>query len=254
MQEKKGEVKKARIEIEEGRNIVIPRLRASGGNTELEIIVRAHASLSCTYLQNSISEAESSHAPSFRLKLTVHEAAHAEFHAAICGSQDAGLHLETDLVGEGASITQRTLFLGGGKQKYEMSSKTTVHAKHCNALIEAKGVLNESASARFDGGIDILQTAAGANARLVEHTLLLSPDAKMNAIPGLHIATNDVIASHAAWVTRIDDEQLFYAAARGIEGSQAQVLIVDGFVKAAVDKTPLEKIFGTKHFANTAND
>lgn len=251
-EEKSSAVRKTRITIEEGETVVIPTLRADAGTTELEVVVRPRATLSISYIQDSACDSESRSAPSFHLKLTLHKGSHAEFHAAICGGKDAVLHLETILVGERASTTQRTLFIGRGAQKYEMSSKTSVHGKHCTALIEAKGVLDESAQARFDGGIDILQSAAGANARLVEHTLLLSPNAKMNAIPGLHIATNDVIASHAASVTRIDDEQLFYAAARGIEESRAQALIVDGFIKAAISNTPLETIFGTKHYANTA--
>ena len=40
--------------------------------------------------------------------------------------------------------------------------------------------------------------------------LLLSDGAHADAIPGLEIEANDVRCTHAATVSRIDEEQLFY--------------------------------------------
>jgi len=50
------------------------------------------------------------------------------------------------------------------------------------------------------------------------------------AEPELEIRNNEVKASHAASVGRIDEEQLYYLCSRGMERKEARRLIIDGFL------------------------
>jgi Fe-S cluster assembly scaffold protein SufB len=59
--------------------------------------------------------------------------------------------------------------------------------------------------------------------------MLLSPTARCNAVPGLEIETNDVKATHAASVSPIDDEKIFYMMARGISEPEAKRMVTLGF-------------------------
>jgi Fe-S cluster assembly protein SufD len=61
--------------------------------------------------------------------------------------------------------------------------------------------------------------------------LLLSDNAKAEAIPDLEILTDDVKCSHAASISRIPESQLFYLMSRGIPRSAAEDLIVNGFLE-----------------------
>ena len=54
--------------------------------------------------------------------------------------------------------------------------------------------------------------------------------------PRLEIEANQVKASHAATVSKINEEELFYLASRGIDREEAEELIVDGFLKDITDK------------------
>ncbi|MCA9369371.1 SufD family Fe-S cluster assembly protein, partial [Candidatus Woesebacteria bacterium] len=63
-----------------------------------------------------------------------------------------------------------------------------------------------------------------------ERVLLLSDTATAETVPDLEILTDDVKCSHAASVSRIPEEQIFYLQSRGIERSTAEDMIVEGFL------------------------
>jgi Fe-S cluster assembly protein SufB/Fe-S cluster assembly protein SufD len=60
---------------------------------------------------------------------------------------------------------------------------------------------------------------------------LLDNGAKSDSIPGLEIFTNDVKATHSASVAQMDEEQIFYLATRCLSKSDAQKIIVEGFLE-----------------------
>ncbi len=79
--------------------------------------------------------------------------------------------------------------------------------------------------------IRIEENAHHAESYLAGHSILLDKGAKSDTIPGLEIFTNDVKATHAASVAQLDDEQIFYLASRGLDKSEAQKIIVEGFLE-----------------------
>lgn len=203
----------------------------------LEITLEAESELNLTYIQTGPSNGENMLA----LRITLQEGSRLNSFFAMLGCARAGLKVETHLEGDRSELCEKTIFFGNENQIFNMFSTTLMKGKHTRALVESKGILTDSSQARFDGTIHIWQSAKQANAKLNEHTLLLSPEAKMNAIPGLKIDTNDVIATHSASMTRVDDEQLFYAASRGIEEREAIRLIADGFLMSLYKGTSFEE-------------
>lgn len=161
----------------------------------------------------------------------------------VFGGAHSSIFLETELHGENSEVNERTVFWSDGSQIMDIFSTTTHFAPNSRSHIESKGIAHENSAVRFDGKIHITQPARGSNAKLLEHTLLLSPNAKMNAVPCLTIDTNDVIASHSASMTRVDDEQLFYCQSRGIPQKEGMCLIAEGFIKSVeLPETFMEKI------------
>ena len=65
---------------------------------------------------------------------------------------------------------------------------------------------------------------------------MLDRTAKVDAIPGLEIKTNDVKASHSATVSRVTEEDLFYFGSRGIAEREARRMFVEGFLGELVAK------------------
>lgn len=144
--------------------------------------------------------------------------------------------------GEYAEAENHTVYFGRKKSRVDLSTTHIHKVPGGISRIASHGILLDESYARYVGLIKILQTAPQTDAQLEEKTLLLSSDAKVDAVPGLEIGTNDVRATHSAGVTRIDEEQLFYAASRGIDEKTAIRLIAEGFLKHAFQKLPEKTI------------
>jgi len=59
---------------------------------------------------------------------------------------------------------------------------------------------------------------------------LLDRGATANCKPELEIYADDVKCAHGATVGELDPQQLFYAAARGLDPAAARALLLEGFV------------------------
>ena len=93
-----------------------------------------------------------------------------------------------------------------------------------------KGVAANGAHIRIDGMVKIGREAKKTDSFLEMRVLLLDKTSSAVAEPKLEIENNDVKASHAATVGKIDEDQLFYLGSRGIETEEAKKLIIDGFL------------------------
>lgn len=138
---------------------------------------------------------------------------------------------EVLLVGDGAQVEISGRFRAKGAQQIEVTIVLRHQAKHTRADTELKGTATDNAALKFTGRIIIDPECGDTNSFLTERILLLSDTARAEAIPDLEIQTDDVKCSHAASITRIPEEQLFYLQSRGIGRSAAQQLIVEGFLE-----------------------
>lgn len=222
-----GGFRKTSISVPAGERLELPTFTPLSGFSLIEINVLRDAELAFSLLQNDAALTGSI----TWIRVTLEERAALNSAVAILGGVASTLVLETELKGEGSHLMEQTIFFADGKETFDIFSNAQLFGKSCVAEVDSRGILAGAAQVRFDGNIRITQTAKGARARLNEHTLLLSNEAKMNAIPGLNIETNDVFANHAASMTRVDEEQLFYAAARGVSEKEATRAIAEGFLR-----------------------
>jgi Fe-S cluster assembly protein SufD len=58
----------------------------------------------------------------------------------------------------------------------------------------------------------------------------------------LEIEADDVKCSHGATAGRVDDEQVFYAQARGLTRKEAIRMIVSGFFQQVFDRITVESV------------
>ena len=106
--------------------------------------------------------------------------------------------------------------------------------KNTSGNILVKGTVKDTALAKVNGMIKIGKEGAGANSFLTEHVMLLNPGARADTNPQLEIENNDVSSRHAATVTPIDENKLFYMMARGVKREDARRLITEGFLNVAL--------------------
>lgn len=99
-----------------------------------------------------------------------------------------------------------------------------------------RGIAKNGARVRVEGMIKIDKQANGVDDFLEMKLLLLDAKSQAVAEPKLEIEANEVKASHAATVGKIDEEQVFYLESRGVKRAEAEGLIVDGFLSEVVTR------------------
>ena len=108
-------------------------------------------------------------------------------------------------------------------------------APRTHAQVELRGVATDQAALTLNAKIFIGEKCIQSTSFLTERVLLLSDQAQAVAKPELEILCNDVKCSHAASVSRIPQEQLFYLASRGIDRETAEYLVVNGWLSGRTD-------------------
>lgn len=136
-----------------------------------------------------------------------------------------------ELLGPGAHADVQGVFSAAGKDQVIINLYLIHKAPHTSAQTKLKGVARDQSSVRFFGRIKIEANCPDTQSFLEERILLLSDRAKAEAIPELEILSDDVKCSHAASISRIPAEHLFYLQSRGIQPTQAEELIVEGFLE-----------------------
>lgn len=155
------------------------------------------------------------------------------------GSQLARINTISLLKGDGSDSKSVMLFFGDLEQHLDLS----VIMQHIGAFstgeMLAKGVVSDRSYVVYRGLTDIQYGAKNASAFQRENTLILSKEARSDAIPGLEIHDNRVQAGHAATVGQIDPLLLFYLMSRGLQRRAAEKLLVDGFFQPLMERIPL---------------
>ncbi len=154
---------------------------------------------------------------------------------------------ESIFQGDGASGEDVEVVFGDNHQRYDLVSDLTHEGKSTKGRILCNSVLKDQSRSIFKGMIRIGKHAKNASAYLAGHAILLSPDAKSDAIPGLEILTNEVKATHSASVSQIDPEQIFYMMTRGISEDESKKFIVLGFIEPGISRIQSEELRDTIH-------
>jgi Fe-S cluster assembly protein SufD len=106
---------------------------------------------------------------------------------------------------------------------------------NCYSYTLSKGVLQDQAQAWFGGKIFVASEAHQTDAKLANHTLLLSDEAKMESKPELEIFCDDVKCTHGATIGSLDRQQVFYLQSRGIDKAVRESLLIQGFLQEVIN-------------------
>jgi len=160
----------------------------------------------------------------------------------ILPGESRDIDLEVDLVGEGASVEIKGLYVLGGSEKVRI--RTLVHHRvpgcHSSQLIN--GLASGQADVRFDGVIVVAPDAQRTEAYQENHNILLSADARVETLPQLEIYADDVKCSHGATIGRLDEDALFYMRSRGVPEKEARVLQMLSFLAGVIPAGREEEI------------
>lgn len=148
----------------------------------------------------------------------------------------------TILQGNGGWTDTKTISIGTGDQRQNLTSQVQHIGTHTESNMSARAVMTDEATSILNGITKIEKGAEKANGEQAERILMLSEKARGDANPILLIDEDDVKAGHAASVGRVNEEQLYYLMARGIPRKEAEKLIILGFLEPVVAEIPLSEV------------
>lgn len=105
-----------------------------------------------------------------------------------------------------------------------------------------KGAATGSSRASYEGLIEIREHCQNTHTYLQTHSLMLSKQAKIDAIPSLIVKTDDVSASHGGTVGEVDENLVFYMRTRGIDRETAIRILVEGFFEPVISQFEDERL------------
>jgi Fe-S cluster assembly protein SufD len=118
-----------------------------------------------------------------------------------------------------------------------------------------RGAATGSSRASFEGLIKINPGAQRTHTYLQIHTMMLSPKARIDAIPSVLVSSDDVSASHGGTVGELDEPSIFYMQSRGLDRAEAVRIIVEGFFEPLISELadePLQQLVREKIEARLA--
>jgi Fe-S cluster assembly protein SufD len=137
---------------------------------------------------------------------------------------------------EGADFALFGANIGGGNSTLEIVTTLQHVAPGATSHQTIRSVLGDKATGSFLGRIEVAREGQQTDAEQSVKAMLLDRGATANAKPELEIFADDVKCAHGATVGELDRNQLFYAAARGLDPIAARALLLEGFVGGLWDE------------------
>jgi Fe-S cluster assembly protein SufD len=171
-----------------------------------------------------------------RQKAVVHEQGRLQWTLGALGSRLSQVAQDVALVGRGADAQVNGVMFTEGRQQLVYNTLQHHEAPACKSDLLYKGGLQDRSRLVWRGMIKVDKAAQKTDGYQRNDNLMLSHEARADSIPGLEIEADDVRCTHGATSGRVDDEQLFYAQARGLSADEAARLVVAGFFQQVFDR------------------
>jgi Fe-S cluster assembly scaffold protein SufB len=174
---------------------------------------------------------------------------------ALLGGHLVRHHLELAVSEPGGDMAFRGLFFTEANEHLDTFAVDLHETGPSGGDVHWRGAATGASRASFEGLIQIDPGAQKTHTYLQIHTMMLSPKARLDAIPSVLVSADDVSASHGGTVGELDEASIFYMASRGLDRPTAVRLLVEGFfepVLGQLEDEPLEELVRAKIAAKLA--
>ncbi|HXD56241.1 MAG TPA: SufD family Fe-S cluster assembly protein [Solirubrobacteraceae bacterium] len=164
-------------------------------------------------------------------------------------------HLELAVSEAGGDMAFRGLFFAEEDEHLDVFAADLHETGPSGGDVHWRGAATGESRASFEGLIQIDPGAQQTHTYLQIHTMMLSPKARIDAIPSVLVSSDDVSASHGGTVGELDESAIFYMQSRGLDRAAAVRIIVEGFFEpliAELADEPLEELVREKIAAKLA--
>jgi Fe-S cluster assembly scaffold protein SufB len=168
---------------------------------------------------------------------------------ALLGGHLVRQHLELAVSEPGGDMAFRGLFFSEEHERLDVFAADLHETGPSGGDVHWRGAATGESRASFEGLIQIDPGAQQTHTYLQIHSMMLSPKARIDAIPSVLVSSDDVSASHGGTVGELDEAVIFYMQSRGLDRAAAVRIIVEGFFEPIVGEladAPLEQLVREK--------
>jgi len=144
------------------------------------------------------------------------------------------------LAGENSHGEILSLSIASKRQEQDTGGKVIHLASQTTSRIISKSLSLKGGKTSFRGLVKIKKGAKDSKTKVTCNSLILDEESKASTNPVMEIGEKDVVAEHEATVSKLDEESLFFLRSRGISKTEAEGLMVNGFVEPIAKEIPFE--------------
>lgn len=156
-----------------------------------------------------------------------------ELHVAMADLSDANVDFTSyiNLNGDNSYAEWHLASLGAGDNQKVFNINFDHYGKNTYGNMSNYGVVEDAAFTHFKGISYIHNKSVESKTHQSAKIMVFDEKCHAKANPILKIDENDIEASHAAVVGKVNDEHMFYLCSRGIKENDAKQLITLGYLK-----------------------
>src|SRR5579864_312565 len=144
------------------------------------------------------------------------------------------------LMGEGARGEILSAAFAGEGQHQDAGAKVIHAAPNTTSVVTNKSVSAHGGKTTYRGLVEMFPGAIGAKTRVRCDALIMDEQSSSDTKPTMKIHEQRSTVEHEASVSKIGEDQLFYAMSRGLSEADATAMIVNGFFDFFVKELPME--------------
>jgi Fe-S cluster assembly scaffold protein SufB len=168
---------------------------------------------------------------------------------ALLGGHMIRQHLELAVSEPGGDMAFRGMFFAEQDEHLDVFAADLHETGPSGGDVHWRGAATGESRASFEGLIQIDPGAQQTHTYLQIHSMMLSPKARIDAIPSVLVSSDDVSASHGGTVGELDEAAIFYMQSRGLDRASAVRVIVEGFFEPLISELadePLQELVREK--------
>lgn len=144
------------------------------------------------------------------------------------------------LMEKGARGEVLSIAYAGRGQHQDAGAKMFHFAPNTSSRIVSKSISKDGGRTSYRGLVMVRPGAKNSSVYVSCDALILDEASRSDTYPYMKIKENDVEVQHEATVEKLGDEKLFYLMSRGLSRTDAEGLLVNGFIEPITREIPLE--------------
>jgi Fe-S cluster assembly protein SufB len=144
------------------------------------------------------------------------------------------------LKGESSVGEFYSVALTNNRQQADTGTKMVHIGANSRSTIVSKGISAGRSDNTYRGLVRVLPGAENVRNFTQCDSLLLGSECGAHTVPYIEVRNPTATIEHEATTSKISEDQLFYAMARGLDAESAVALIVNGFAREVLKQLPME--------------